>query len=67
MKIVLATENEGKLKEIQLFFKDLPITLIAQTQFNVPTAEETGLSFIENALIKARTCLNICKFACASR
>ncbi len=54
MKIVLATENEGKLKEIQLFFKDLPITLVSQAEFKVTSIEETGLSFIENALIKAR-------------
>ena len=54
MKIVLATENEGKLKEIQLFFKDLPINVVSQLEFNMPSAIESGLSFIENAIIKAR-------------
>ncbi|MGD9593017.1 MAG: RdgB/HAM1 family non-canonical purine NTP pyrophosphatase [Candidatus Berkiella sp.] len=54
MKIVLATENEGKLKEIQLFFKELPITLVSQREFMMPSAIESGLSFIENAILKAR-------------
>ncbi len=54
MKIVLATENEGKLKEIQLFFQDLPVNLCSQKDFNMPSAIENGLSFIENAIIKAR-------------
>lgn len=54
MKIILATENEGKLKEIQLFFKDLPLEIVSQREFNMPSAIESGLSFVENALIKAR-------------
>ena len=58
MKIVLASGNAGKLREFsQLFandFADLNIELIAQQQLNVEDAEETGLSFIENAILKAR-------------
>lgn len=54
MKIVLASDNQGKVKEIQGIFKDYPISLVPQSEFNVPAAEETGLSFVENALIKAR-------------
>jgi XTP/dITP diphosphohydrolase len=54
MKIVLATENPGKLKEIQEFLADFQATLIPQSAFNVPSVEETGLSFVENALLKAR-------------
>ena len=57
-KVVLASNNTGKLNEFQqLFlqhFKDQPIELINQAQLNVVEAEETGLTFIENALLKAR-------------
>lgn len=54
MKIVVASENQGKIKEISAFFKDFPITLVPQTEYNVPSVEETGLSFVENAILKAR-------------
>lgn len=54
MKIVLASDNQGKLSEIQAFLNDLPVNLIAQSQYAVPPVEETGLSFVENAIIKAR-------------
>jgi len=53
-KIVLASNNEGKLKEIQEILSNLEIELIPQKEFNFPEAEETGLSFIENAVLKAR-------------
>lgn len=52
--IVLASSNQGKLREIQSIFQDLPYDLIAQGEFNVSDADETGLSFVENAIIKAR-------------
>jgi XTP/dITP diphosphohydrolase len=54
MKIVIATENPGKMKEIQHFFAPFHIKLVAQSDFNTPTIAETGLSFVENAIIKAR-------------
>ncbi len=54
MKIVLATSNHGKLKEIQSSLTSLDIALIPQSDFNVPSIEETGLSFVENAILKAR-------------
>lgn len=54
MNIIIASANEGKIKEIKGFFKTLPVTFVSQTTFNMPSVEETGLSFIENALIKAR-------------
>jgi XTP/dITP diphosphohydrolase len=54
MKIVLASSNEGKVKEIQAMMKDLNVNIVLQSQFQIPDVEETGLSFIENALIKAR-------------
>jgi XTP/dITP diphosphohydrolase len=51
-KIVLASGNKGKIKEIQAILKDHPI--IPQSEFNVEEAEETGSTFVENAIIKAR-------------
>ena len=53
-KIVLASGNQGKLREIQAVLADLPYTLFPQSEFAVSDVEETGLSFVENALIKAR-------------
>ena len=53
-KIVLASSNQGKLREIQAIFQDLPFELVPQVEWNVSDADETGLTFVENALIKAR-------------
>src|SRR5687768_5362785 len=53
-KIVIASGNAGKLREFQTLFSDSGIELLAQSAFGVPTVEETGLSFVENALLKAR-------------
>lgn len=53
-KVVLATNNPGKLREFQLLFKTIGIEIIPQTEFNVPEVEETGLTFVENAILKAR-------------
>jgi XTP/dITP diphosphohydrolase len=54
MRIVLASRNAGKLTELKALLAHLPLTLESQAAHNVPSAEETGLTFIENALIKAR-------------
>jgi XTP/dITP diphosphohydrolase len=54
LDIVLASSNVGKLKEFSALMSDLPITIVPQGDFNVEDAEETGLTFIENAIIKAR-------------
>lgn len=51
---VLASANEGKLAEIRALLADLPLTVIAQAQLGVQSAEETAPTFVENALIKAR-------------
>lgn len=52
MKILLASSNQGKIKEFtQMLF---PIEIIPQKNFGIDALEETGLSFIENALLKAR-------------
>ncbi|WP_323845901.1 RdgB/HAM1 family non-canonical purine NTP pyrophosphatase [Microbulbifer magnicolonia] len=53
-KIVLASGNAGKLKEFSHLFANWDIQVVPQSDFDVPEAEESGLSFIENALIKAR-------------
>jgi XTP/dITP diphosphohydrolase len=53
-KIVLATGNLGKVKEINELLVDQALEVIPQSAFGVAEAEETGLSFVENAIIKAR-------------
>jgi len=53
-KLVLASGNAGKLKEFGAIFADRGIDVVPQSEFNVADAEETGLSFVENAIIKAR-------------
>lgn len=54
MKIVLASSNPGKIRELRHLLQNLAIDIIPQAELGVSDAEETGLSFIENALIKAR-------------
>ena len=54
MKVVLASGNKGKLAEFQAMFTDSKIEILPQSSFEVIEAEETGLSFIENAILKAR-------------
>ena len=53
-RIVLATGNAGKLKEIREIFSGLDVGIVAQSDFDTPEAIEDGLSFVENAIIKAR-------------
>jgi len=53
-RIVLATGNAGKLKEIRHVFSGLDMDIVAQSEFNISEAVEDGLSFVENAIIKAR-------------
>lgn len=60
MKVIVASDNLGKIKEIQSYLEDLFITLIPQKDYHVPSIEETGLSFIENALLKARHAAKYC-------
>ena len=54
MPFVLASNNAGKLGEFSVLFDSMGLDVVAQRDFGVVDAEETGLSFIENALIKAR-------------
>ena len=53
-RIVVASSNRGKLAEIREMFADTGIELIAQSELGIDDAEETGTTFVENALIKAR-------------
>jgi XTP/dITP diphosphohydrolase len=57
-KIVLATGNQGKLREFAQLLAPLKIDIVSQAELDVIEAEETGLSFVENAILKAR---NACK------
>jgi len=59
MKIVLASNNPGKIQEIKALLVDLPIDLISQSELNISEIAETGTTFIENALIKARHASNV--------
>ena len=54
MKLVLASSNPGKLAELRDLLGDAGVDLHAQTEFGVEDAEETGLTFVENAILKAR-------------
>ena len=54
MKLVLASGNAGKLKELQAMLADLPLQIVPQAELGVGDVPETGLTFVENALIKAR-------------
>ena len=54
MTIVLASNNSGKLREFAPLFESMGLEVVAQRDFAVPDTEETGLSFIENAILKAR-------------
>lgn len=53
-KIILASNNEGKVREIQQLLEAQSFLILPQSEYSVPEAEEVGVTFIENALIKAR-------------
>lgn len=53
-KIVLASNNAGKVREINQILGDLDFEVVPQAEFDIPEADETGLSFVENAILKAR-------------
>ncbi|EFE51799.1 non-canonical purine NTP pyrophosphatase, RdgB/HAM1 family [Providencia rettgeri DSM 1131] len=53
-KVVLATDNPGKVNELADLLHDFGMDIVAQTSLGVESAEETGLTFIENAILKAR-------------
>ena len=53
-QIVLASNNPGKVREIAQLLAALDLSVLPQSQFDVPDVEETGLTFVENAILKAR-------------
>ena len=54
MKLVLASNNKGKLAELQAMFAPLAVTLVQQSALDIPEADEPFHTFVENALAKAR-------------
>jgi XTP/dITP diphosphohydrolase len=53
-RVVLASSNPGKIREIADLFSDLGIAVIPQSDFDIESPPETGLTFVQNALLKAR-------------
>ncbi len=60
MRVVLASNNRGKLRELAAMLEALPLELVAQAELGVGEAEETGTTFVENAIIKARHAARSC-------
>ncbi len=54
MQIIIASNNQGKIQEIAPLLQTKNIDVISQAQLQVPEIEETGLTFVENAILKAR-------------
>lgn len=54
MRIVVATGNPGKLAELRDLLGDSPLDLVDQRSLGIAEVEETGITFVENALLKAR-------------
>lgn len=54
MQVVIATGNAGKLKELRELLAPLAFDVLPQSQFTAVSVEETGLTFVENAILKAR-------------
>ena len=53
-RVVLASANPGKVRELEALLAPLGMDVVPQSQFDIPAIEETGESFVENAIIKAR-------------
>lgn len=60
-KLVLASGNAGKLKELAHLLEPLHMNVLSQKDFNVDPVDETGLTFVENALLKARAAARVSK------
>lgn len=58
-KVVLATGNAGKVCEFSELLKECKLNIIAQTELAIRAIEETGLTFIENAILKARNAAKV--------
>lgn len=60
LALVIASGNAGKLRELQALLQPSGWSIHAQSEWNIEEAEENGLSFVENALIKARHASRLC-------
>lgn len=58
-RIVLASGNQGKLREFFRILGTAGFEIVAQSEYDVPDVEETGLTFVENAILKARNAAKI--------
>ena len=61
MRVVLATGNPGKLQELRAMLEPLAIEVVPLSQFTRTAVPETGLTFLENAIIKARHAAQLAK------
>ena len=53
-RVVLASANAGKIRELEALLAPLGMVIVPQSDFDIPGAEEVGESFVENAILKAR-------------
>ena len=61
MNLVLATNNDDKIKEIKYLLEDLPVTIFSRNDFlEFPDVEETGQTLKENAILKAKAIAEFC-------
>ena len=58
-KVVLASGNQGKLREFFRILGSAGFEIVAQSEYDVPDVDETGLTFVENAILKARNAAKI--------
>jgi hypothetical protein len=66
-KLVIATHNLGKLAEMRELLASYGVVALAASELGLPEPEETGASFISNAVIKARAAANSAKIPRAGR
>lgn len=64
--LVLASTNKGKLLEIQEILSGIDLKIKSAGDYDLPEIEETGTTFQENALLKAKTCADVTGLACLS-
>ena len=63
-RLVLASNNKGKLIELNSLLEPLAVTVIPQRELGIEDAEETGQTFIENAILKARHATGLSQLPC---
>tara|TARA_B100000900_G_scaffold360293_1_gene332311 strand:- start:458 stop:1063 length:606 start_codon:yes stop_codon:yes gene_type:complete len=61
MKIFLATKNQGKIKEFEQILSNSKVELVTCHDIDIPDVEETGSTFVENAILKARSAAKVTK------